>query len=60
MAQCRTCKSETKGFKCDVCGAESPVHVEPLTRNAIADPIRKPPVGSSSLTVHAPTGLSNQ
>ena len=28
MAECRTCKGQTKGFKCDVCGAESPVHVE--------------------------------
>ncbi len=28
MPECRKCKGETKGFKCDVCGAESLVHVE--------------------------------
>jgi len=28
MPSCRTCQGETKGYKCDVCGSESPVHVE--------------------------------
>ncbi len=27
MAECKTCKGPTEGFKCDVCGEESPVHV---------------------------------
>lgn len=27
-ASCRLCGGPTKGFKCDACGAESPVHVE--------------------------------
>lgn len=26
--RCRTCSGATQGYKCDVCGAESPVHVE--------------------------------
>lgn len=25
---CKTCGGRTQGYKCDVCGAESPVHVE--------------------------------
>lgn len=25
---CRRCAGPAKGYKCDVCGAESPVHVE--------------------------------
>ena len=27
-ATCRHCGGPTKAFKCDVCGAESPVHVK--------------------------------
>lgn len=30
-ADCARCGGATKGFKCDVCGAESPVHVESHT-----------------------------
>ena len=26
MAECKTCNGPTEGFKCDVCGEESPVH----------------------------------
>lgn len=26
--RCKTCGGPTQGYKCDVCGAESPVHVE--------------------------------
>jgi hypothetical protein len=28
MAGCTKCGGGTEGYKCDVCGAESPVHVE--------------------------------
>ena len=28
MSSCRICQGETKGYKCDVCGAESAIHVE--------------------------------
>ncbi len=28
MAGCQRCDGPTEGYKCDVCGAESPVHVE--------------------------------
>lgn len=26
MAECVTCRKETEGFKCDVCGTESATH----------------------------------